>query len=80
MVSPIGPSASATTTAGAEPLRRARERRGVHHLRDLVDLYRGNLAFALAAYNAGADAVARHGGIPPYAETQTYVARILRLL
>jgi hypothetical protein len=53
---------------------------GVRHLRDLVDLYRGNLAFSLAAYNAGADAVARHGGIPPYAETQAYVARILRLL
>jgi soluble lytic murein transglycosylase-like protein len=53
---------------------------GVRHLRDLVDRYQGNLALALAAYNAGADAVARHGGIPPYAETQAYVRRILRRL
>jgi Transglycosylase SLT domain len=50
---------------------------GVRHL---VDRYRGNLTLALAAYNAGVDAVARHSGIPPYAETQAYVARILRLL
>jgi soluble lytic murein transglycosylase-like protein len=53
---------------------------GVRHLRDLVDRYQGNLALALAAYNAGVEAVARHGGIPPFAETQAYVARILRLL
>ena len=51
---------------------------GVRHLRYLVDRYKGNLA--LAAYNAGVDAVARHGGVPPYAETQSYVARILLLL
>jgi soluble lytic murein transglycosylase-like protein len=53
---------------------------GVRHLRYLVDLYRGNLAFALAAYNAGVDAVARHGGVPPFAETRAYVSRILRLV
>jgi soluble lytic murein transglycosylase-like protein len=53
---------------------------GVRHLRHLVDRYRGNLTLALAAYNAGVGAVARHGGVPPYAETQAYVARILRLL
>jgi soluble lytic murein transglycosylase-like protein len=53
---------------------------GVRHLRYLVDRYKGNLTLALAAYNAGVDAVARHGGVPPYAETQAYVARILRLL
>jgi hypothetical protein len=51
---------------------------GVRHLRRLLDRYGGNLA--LAAYNAGAEAVTRYGGIPPYAETQMYVARILRLL
>ena len=53
---------------------------GVRHLRYLLDRYGGNLALALAAYNAGVEAVTRYGGIPPYAETQAYVARILRLL
>ena len=53
---------------------------GVRHLRYLVDRYPGNLPVALAAYNAGVDAVARHGGVPPFAETQAYVARILRLV
>jgi len=53
---------------------------GFRHLRYLLDLYRGNVPFALAAYNAGVDAVVRYSGIPPYAETQAYVSRILRLL
>src|SRR5438552_10878984 len=53
---------------------------GVRHLRGLLDRYSGNVALALAAYNAGAEAVARHGGIPPFAETQAYVARILQLV
>ena len=52
---------------------------GVRHLRHLVDRYGGNLALALAAYNAGVEAVGRYGGIPPYPETQAYVARVLRL-
>ena len=51
---------------------------GVRHLRYLVDLYGGNLALALAAYNAGVEAVGRYGGIPPYAETRAYVRRVLR--
>ena len=53
---------------------------GVRHLRHLVDRYGGNLSLALAAYNAGVEAVGRYGGIPPYPETQAYVARVLRLL
>src|SRR5437867_8272710 len=51
---------------------------GVRHLRHLVDRYGGDLAFALAAYNAGVEAVGRYGGIPPYAETRAYVQRVLR--
>src|SRR5256885_6993946 len=46
---------------------------GVRHLRHLVG-YGGNLALALAAYNAGVEAVTRYGGIPPFAQTQAYVA------
>ncbi len=37
----------------------------------------GSLPLALAAYNAGPEAVTRHGGVPPYAETRTYVRTIL---
>jgi soluble lytic murein transglycosylase-like protein len=50
---------------------------GTRHLRSLLDRF--DLALALAAYNAGEAAVERFGGIPPYAETQDYVRRILRL-
>jgi len=53
---------------------------GVRHLRGLLDRYGNNVPFALAAYNAGEGAVNTHGGIPPYAETQAYVARILGII
>jgi soluble lytic murein transglycosylase-like protein len=53
---------------------------GVRHLRALLERFGHDLPLALAAYNAGEHAVAVHGGIPPFAETRGYVARILGLL
>ena len=52
---------------------------GANYLRDLLAMFRGNTALALAAYNAGEGAVIRYGRtIPPYAETQAYVTKVLR--
>jgi len=51
---------------------------GIKHLQSL--LARFPRALALAAYNAGEAAVARFGGIPPYAETRNYVSRILQIV
>ncbi len=50
---------------------------GVKYLRFLLDTFHGDTSLALAAYNAGLSRVAKYGGIPPYAETRTYVARVL---
>jgi soluble lytic murein transglycosylase-like protein len=49
---------------------------GVHYLSWLVDQFPNDLAKILAAYNAGENAVARYGGVPPYRETRDYVRRI----
>jgi soluble lytic murein transglycosylase-like protein len=51
-------------------------RAGTRHLRHLLDQFEGDLSLALAAYNAGASAVRRHGGIPDYRETVDYVRRV----
>lgn len=50
---------------------------GVRHLRGLIDRFNSDLKLALAAYNAGEQAVMNHRGIPPYRETRDYVTRIL---
>ncbi len=50
---------------------------GVRYLRILANLFNGDLTLTIAGYNAGENAVIRHGGIPPYAETQEYVKRVL---
>jgi soluble lytic murein transglycosylase-like protein len=52
-------------------------RAGVKYLKHLLDKYDGRVELALAAYNAGPGAVKKYGGkVPPYRETQNYVARI----
>lgn len=50
---------------------------GAKYLRQQLDRFGGDEKMALAAYNAGPGAVARFGGVPPYAETQNYVQKVL---
>lgn len=52
-------------------------RGGLAYLRWLLERFNGDVALASAAYNAGEGAVDRHGGVPPFRETQQYVQRIL---
>jgi soluble lytic murein transglycosylase-like protein len=56
-------------------------RGGAKYLRDLLDMFGNDLRLALAAYNAGENAVIKYGNrIPPYPETQRYVRKVLQFL
>jgi soluble lytic murein transglycosylase-like protein len=50
---------------------------GARYLAQLMSQFGGNTTDALAAYNAGPGAVSRYGGVPPYAETESYVTKVL---
>jgi hypothetical protein len=52
---------------------------GVRYLRYLLDLFKGDVRLAVAAYNAGETIVTQLKGVPPYRETRGYVAKVLRL-
>jgi hypothetical protein len=52
---------------------------GARQLKQLKMLYRGDLVLVAAAYNAGVATVERYGGVPPYAETEDYVAKVVEL-
>jgi hypothetical protein len=51
---------------------------GARLLRQLLEKYDGRVAEALAAYNAGAGAVAKHNGVPPYRETRGYIRKVVK--
>lgn len=64
---------------GVEPKRAEQNALGgAKYLRDLLLRYHYDSALALAAYNAGPDAVDKYHGVPPYLETRQYVLKVLR--
>lgn len=53
---------------------------GAKYLRSLINQFRGNLRLAIAAYNAGPNAVWKYKGVPPFQETRLYVKKVLKEL
>ncbi|SMC65966.1 lytic transglycosylase domain-containing protein [Sporomusa malonica] len=52
---------------------------GVRYLKQMLTMFGGDVTKAVAAYNAGPQAVKNYNGVPPYSETRNYVARVLSL-
>jgi len=50
---------------------------GTKYIRQMLDMFNGNVELAVAAYNAGPDAVQKYGGIPPYTQTQNHVKAVM---
>lgn len=53
---------------------------GAAVLKDLLNMFQGNQSLAIASYNAGCGNVKKYGGIPPFTETQNYVAKVTSLM
>jgi soluble lytic murein transglycosylase-like protein len=70
-----GTAAALGVTDPADPVQSLQG--GARYLREQLDRFGGDERLALAAYNAGPGAVSKYGGIPPYAETQGYVNKVL---
>ena len=71
-----GPEAAPPTVPPCMDDPKANLEAGTAYLRRLVDHFKGNLPYALAAYNAGAGTVEQHEGVPPFPETTRYLRRV----
>lgn len=53
---------------------------GAKYLAENLEIFKGDISLALAAYNAGRGSVKKYGGIPPYTETQNYVKKVMQYM